>query len=38
MTTTFYFPAEKESVCITKKKIGKSSVNSFGHDLGASFI
>ena len=33
--TTFYFPAEKESVCISKKYV---SVNSTSHDLHASLL
>ena len=32
--TTFYFPAEEQSICIKKKSV---SVNSTGHDLYASF-
>ena len=36
MTTTFYFPAEEESVCKRKKKW--VSVNSTGHDLDVSFL
>ena len=30
----FFFPAEKESVCIRKRSV---SVNSTGHDLHTSF-
>ena len=35
--TSFYFPAEQESLCIQKKN-RYISVNSTGHDLDASFL
>ena len=35
MATTFYFPAEEESVCIRKKTV---TVNSMGYDLDVSFL
>ena len=35
ITTTFYFPAEVESVCIRKKQV---RVNRTGHDLDVSFL
>ena len=35
ITTTFYFLAEEESICLRKKLV---SINSMGHDLDTSFL